>query len=344
MKRNIAIMVVLIVVFSLQVTMAFSQDTDTSARDKAAPWLKGVTIGPHPKDLSPVLPLKIYDENGDVPPATMTEDVEVVFTADSKIFDDTPPTSYKGEEIANPRWMRPPGVNWSFIDWEINKSTRATSRQGLAVNQMRVKPLKPTGRGNVTCHIGRRMKYDDPVAGHSKGTFVNSSGSSRVRVLDITPPTCGLEISVKDGKTGTFWTVENPPNEYPLPKHAQIFFSGSLCLLGARQDNIILSDYELGPDMVVTKKQAAVTVPANSILTLKVVGEDNYKLDNDKVRFGICDGAGGEPKVVGDVNPPDIDLSVQKLPKKPYLFVDASDMAGNRQTIFVPLIVKETGE
>lgn len=313
------------------------------AQDKAsseeAPWLKGVEISPIPKDLSPVIPLKIYGEGGAAIPATMTEDMPYTVMCESTIFDEAPPAEYKGQEIPNPSWVANPTPSWYFIDWEKNKNTMASTTHEVALNQMVIVPLNPTGKGAITCYIGRKMRYDLPEPGKTKVVYANSSGAKDVRVLDITAPTCGLEITVKNGKSATFWAIENPPNKFPLPKMADVCFSGGL-INEDPQEISVVQGLELGNNMIISEDQKAITLSADAELTIRVIGGDNYKLDNAKLKYGICNGAGGEPAPVGPVNAPELKLADLKLPENAHFYVDASDVAGNRQILFVPIKIK----
>ncbi len=320
-------------------TLTSAQDAPQGAPDlEKAPWLKGVEISPYPVDISPVIPLKIYSPDGEPLPATMTEDVPFMVVADSAIFDVAPPSEYKGQEIPNPRWVEKPAISWFVIDWEKNVNSHAETQEILPLNQMVIVPTTPTGRAAITCHIGRRMRYDLPEPGRTKETFANSSGAKDVRVLDITPPECGLEISVKDGDSGAFWPVENPPNKYPLPKLADVYLSGAL--FGAADKDILLQGLELGDNMVVAPEMGKVSLKANDVITLRVIGSDNYKLDNAKIKFGISNGAGGQPNPVGPVGESVIELEKLNLPEDPYLYIDATDTSGNRQVLFVPINIK----
>lgn len=337
MKRILTGLFTAVVVFSSMVS-AQEPQAGAPANLEKTPWLKGVQISPYPVDISPVIPLKIYSENGEAIPATLTEDVPLTVVADTTIFEDAPPAEYKGQQIPNPRWEENPAISWFFIDWEKNKNYMASVSEPLAANQMVIIPTTPTGKGAITCHIARRMRYDLPEPGRSKGTFANSSGAKDVRVLDITPPLCGLEISVENGGSGACWPVENPPDKYPLPKQADIYLSGPL--FNAQEQDILLQGIELGNNMVVAADQGALHVSANDKLSVKIIGSDNYKLDNSKLKFGLCNGAGGEPAPVGPVNADMIDLSKLKLPEALHLYLDATDVAGNRQVMFIPVIVK----
>jgi len=336
-KRSILVIVAIMVSLAGSVAV-LAQDSATGK--EGTPWLEGINMPPHPEDLSPVLPLKIYMENGEAIPATLTEDVPVTLVADTAIFDPEPPAEYNGTELPNAKWSRNAAVSWFFIDWEKNKNIPASSSVQMAVNQMIVTPINPTGRGAITCHIGRKMRYSDPVTGKNRGTFANASVGHDARVLDITPPTCGLEISVQGGRSGTFWVAENPPNKYPLPKMADVYFSGALINEADPAAILTVQGLELGSGMVVAPEQAAVHVPADAVLNIKVNGEDNYKLDTAKLKYGICKGAGGEPVPVSAINASEIALAELELPEKPYLYVDATDVSGNRQVLYVPLKIK----
>ncbi len=336
MKKLLTLAFVTLVGFS---SSAWAQEGGAVKIDEEkTPWLKGVDISPYPVDISPVIPLKIYAENGGAIPATLTEDVPLVVVADSTIFEAEPPAEYKGQPIPNPRWERNPSVSWYFVDWEKNKNFMASTSEPLALNQMVIIPTTPTGRGAITCHIGRKMRYDLDEPGRTKGTFANSSGAKDVKVLDITPPLCGLEISVENGPSGACWPVENPPDKYPLPKQADVYLSGAL--FNAVDQEILVQGLELGSNMIVPVEQAALSVSATDKLHIKVIGGDNYKLDNSKLKYGLCNGAGGEPAPIGEENAEVLDLSRLKLPKTPFLYLDATDVSGNRQLMFVPVKVK----
>ena len=339
MKIN-SLFVAVFVMLAGTVTLS-AQDAPAAKPSDATPWLEGVTIGEHPTDISPVLPMKISLENGEAIPASLSEDVPLTVVAQTAIFDDAPPATYNGMEIPNATWRRNPAISWFFIDWEKNRNFPASSTLEMAVNQMVITPLQPTGKGAITCHAGRKMRYDSAEAGKSKGTFANSSVAADVQVLDITPPVCGLEIATEDGRSATFWVAENPPNKYPLPKMADVYLSGSLANTADPAEIITVAGLELGPNMVVTPEQAAITVAADAVLKIKANGEDNYKLDTAKLKFGICAGAGGEPTPISEVNATEVKLAGLKLPENPHFYVDASDVAGNRQVLYVPLKIKK---
>ena len=299
------------------------------------PWLKDVKISPYLTEPSPTLPMQIFAENGKSVPATLTEDIPILVMAETAIFEPNPPESSKGVILPNSRWEEKPVINWYFVDWETNKNTPAILDSQLAVNQMYIKPKNPTGKGAITCYSSRKMRYDKDD-GTTKATYANSSRAADVTVLDITPPLCGFEITTKDGKKGTCWPVENPPDKYPLPKLADVHFTGSL--FGVGSNDIVVSGLELGDNMAILKEQAVLSVSRRDILTVKVIGGDNYKLNTEKIRFGICDGPNGS--VVGPINEEKIQLSKLRIPERPYLFIEAYDLAGNKQAMFIPMEIR----
>ncbi|HNX75153.1 MAG TPA: hypothetical protein PLM07_03825 [Candidatus Rifleibacterium sp.] len=341
MKKTILSAVAAVIVFG---SMVSAQEPQTGAPAPApvnlekTPWLKGVEISPYPVDISPVIPLKIYAENSEPIPATMTEDVPLTVIAETSVFDEAPPAEYKGQAIPNPRWEENPAISWFFIDWEKNKNHMASVSEPLAANQMVIIPTTPTGKGAITCHIARKMRYDLEEPGRTKSTYANSSGAKDVRVLDITPPLCGLEISIENGPSGACWPVENPPDKYPLPKQADVYLSGAL--FNAADQDILIPGLELGSNMVVAAEQGSLNVSPKDKLHIKVIGGDNYKLDNAKLKFGLCNGAGGEPAPASPVNEEILDLGKLKLPETPFLYLDATDVAGNRQVMFIPVKIK----
>lgn len=312
----------------------------TEAIDETAtPWLKGVEISPYPTDITPVLPMSFYLDDGSAIPATLTEDIPFMVTAESAIFDEAPPAADNGAEIPNPAWSDKPAINWHVIDWEQNTNIRCDTKKSISRNQMLVKPTFPTSRGAITCHIGRRMSYDAAEPGRRKSTFANSSRAADVRVIDITPPTCGLEISVKNGSKGSFWVEEAPKDKYPLPKTADLVLEGAL--FGEEGFSHVISGCEMGADITVEPEEACIRLSRSDTISLAVLGSDNYKIDSEKLKFGICSGAGGEPAPIGPQNSEEIDLSELELPRNLCAYVDASDTSGNRQVIFIPIKISE---
>lgn len=329
----------LLVVFSLAAIVLYAEEEIPSYELEGAPWLKGVTIGPVPTELSPVVPMQIFLESGEPIPATLTEDIPLNVVADTALFDPTPPSKYKEQVIPNPVWTKNVSIAWHLIDWEANVTTIASSSLPLAANQMEVVPITPTGRGAIVCYAGRKMRYDVPESGISKGTYANSSVGADVRVLDITPPTCGLQISVKGGEGALVWVEENPPNKYPLPKLADVCLQGALVNEADPEEIIRIPEFELGTGMMVSKENAAISVSADSVIKIEPIGDDNYRLDETKLKYGICADPSSEPISLAEENANEINLAEIKLPKQPYFFVDASDTTGNREILFVPIKV-----
>lgn len=303
------------------------------------PWLLGgVSVPMRPTEITPVLPMKIFLENGEEIPKELTEDEPLVLQADSSIFFDDAPTSDNGVEIPNPRWANPPTIGWRVIDWEKNKNVSCKSTSDMSFNSMVVIPSTPTKKGALTCSSGRLMKYDDLETGKTKSTYANSSIAKDVVIKDITPPTCGLEITIKEGFSGSIYPVENPPDQFPLPKTADIVTKGYLFNGDAEAYNEA-SGFVLGPDMV-APEEMAVALSRSDVINLTVIGDDNYKLNNAKLKYGICSGSGGEPTPVCEENQPEYDLAKIRLPKNPFFYLDATDEAGNREVLFIPIKVK----
>ena len=304
------------------------------------PWLKGVTLDKVPAYITPVLPMKFYLKNGEPIPKVVKEDEPLYVQVDSNIFFDDVPTKDRNYEIPNPAWEEAfPSINWKLINWEINKNVSCKSTTNLPLNCMIVVPVSPTKRGAIYCDAARKLSYDVIETGERTKTFANSSGAKDIEVKDITPPTCGLEITVEGGHTGSVFPIENPPDKFPLPKTADLVMQGPL-FNGDNDYQEILSGYVLGPDMIAPDEQAAVYVERGDVVKLSVIGDDNYKLDKNKLKFGICSGAGGEPTPVCEENQPEYDLAGIKLPEKPYFYLDATDVEGNREVLFIPIKIK----
>jgi hypothetical protein len=314
-------------------SFAFAEEDKDYSCPKT-PWLKNVKISPYITEPSPTIPLNIFGENGMPIPATITEDMPIMVMAESAIFEPYPPDHDRGVDLVNSRWDEKPVMNWYFADWELQRNTNASISEELAINQAIIVPTRPTSKGAILCFSSRKMRYDIGD-GRTKATYVNSSRGADVTVLDITPPLCGFEITTKDGHTGTCWPVENPPDKYPLPKYADIYFSGSL--FGATSEEKLIPEVELGDNMMVDPYHAALLVTRRDVLTIKVIGEDNYKLDTDRIRFAICDGPAGA--LVSPENQEVIHISKLKLPERPYLFLEAYDVSGNKQAMYIPIKV-----
>ena len=311
--------------------------SDGTENTEKHPWLKGVSIEMVPSHITPVIPMQLFMGSGEPLPKELNEDETIVVNADSEIFFSDPPTKDRNMEIPNPVWVHDAVVKWKVTDWGKNKSDICDFRPDLPGNQMEVKPLYPTDIGSIDCHVSRKMSYEDLQSGKKKFCFANSSRGVKVKIKDITPPTCGLQISVKDGGTSTILPVENPPNEYPLPKHADLMVHGSLTN-GDPDYKEVIQGLELGAEMVAPINEAGITLSRKSVVKLAIVGDDNYKLNNEKFRFGITSVGGGEPAPLGGKeNEPEIDLSEIKLPDAPFFYLVAEDMAGNKEVLFIPI-------
>ena len=61
-------------------------------------------------------------------------------------------------------------------------------------------------------------------------------------------------------------------------------------------------------------------------------------MNNEKIRFGVTNAAGGDPvSICGDENKSEIDLSQFILPDAPCFYLVAEDMAGNKEVLFIPI-------
>ena len=315
--------------------------TSPNINVEKTPWLKGVELDPVPQRITPVIPMKVTLPNGKRVPKVLTEDEPIDILADSSIFFDDPPTKDRGKDVPNPAWEEQPRVLWRVINWETNKSTLCKKIAGQAPNYATIVPLNPTKHGALCCGVGRKMSFETET-GERRNTFANSSGAVDVRIKDITPPTCGLEITVVGGLSGSVYPVENPPNKFPLPKTADIIIKGSLFSKDNDPDyEEVVSGQNLGLDMQAPDEQGSIKVERGDVIKITVIGDDNYKLNTDKVKYGICAGAGGEPTPIIQENQPEYDLAGIKLPKNPYVYLDATDMAGNREVLFIPIKVKK---
>jgi hypothetical protein len=300
---------------------------------KKAPWLKGVTIPPVPPRVSPVVPAFIFGPDGAGIPATLSEDIPVLFTVDSEVFAPKPPTEFKGEQLPNGVWDGQPSVRWFSQDVGRKKSTLASCSEILPKNQMKIAPLDPCKRGAITVTLARRMKYED-TPGHFRLTYVNSSRGAVVGVTDITPPTCGLEIKGAT-RSGSFWSTEAPPNA-PPPKNGNAFLRGSFLTQDGKDLEVIVQGLDLGL-MVVPEAQATILLPKDEPVTIQLILQDNVKVDEKSVRFGISDGAAEEPVPVGTLNPEKVKLSDLPPTKNAFFFIEAKDTSGNKQVFYVPV-------
>jgi len=341
MKRFTLLAVVLVALMVIPAPGLFAEEEggpEPSAPkidEEKTPWLKGVTIPPFPPNVSPVIPAKIYGPDGGPIPATMSEDIPVLFTVDSEIFAEKPPTEFKGTQLLNGAWDGTPSVRWFFADIGKHRSTLASCTEILPKNQMKIMPLDPCPFGGISVTLARPMKYEYSP-GRFRRAYVNSSIGANLAVTDITPPTCGIEIKGTT-RQGSFWSVENPPNG-PAPKGADAFLRGSFLTQDGQDLEIVVRGLQLD-HMVVPGNQATILLPKDEELEIRLVLLDNDKVDEKTIHYGISDGAGDEPLPVGPVNPDRLKLSDLKLPEKAFFFIDSKDVSGNRQIFFVPVKV-----
>ncbi len=314
----------------------------TNSDSERAPWLKGAENTPvRPVIPAPVMDMSIGDENGNPLPNEVTEDIPFTVTANSDIYFDEAPTKSitSNYEFLQAEWVdQAPITLWFIDDWSKKSSSLASTSANLAINQKIIIPTTPTDRGSLTCHSSRKMKYYTEE-GKKVLCFANSTCAKLFKVKDITPPTCGLEISINNGNTGRLWPVENPPDHYPLPKTADMCFSGSL-FNDDPEEVRVSQGYELGDKMIVSGSDAAIKLKKTDVIKVKVIGDDNFKLNNQKLKYGVCAGAGGEPTPVSPVNVAEIDFSKFAIPENPYLYLDAYDMAGNREILYIQLDIE----
>lgn len=316
----------------------YAQDESNSSKP---PWRTGGEYLPvRPLIPNPVIKMTITDENGQQLPKEITEDVPLTVMANSDIFFDEPveKSITRNFTFHDPQWLEKPSSFWFVNDWKKNKATPASTSYDVAPNQMVIIPTTPAEKGAISCFTSRKMCYirED---GQKVTCFANSSDMRGFKVKDITPPTCGLEISVVDGETGKCWPIENPPNHYPLPKTADMCFSGEL--FNSPSEIRVIEGFELGSNMIVKADDGGINLKKTDVIKVKVIGDDNYKIDPDKLKYGVCNGAGGEPSPASAENADEIDFTKFLIPENPYLYLDASDMAGNRQILFIPINIVE---
>jgi|GEM_PF-641037 len=324
----------------------FAQDQETSQGDKSAskidpektPWLQGVTLPPVPVGPAPIYTVDISGVNGSPLPATLSEDIPIYLSAQSEIFGNTPPGSWKDQHLTNVEWSGATSIHWFFDDVRQNKSMLASCEENLPMNQMKVTPLDPCSKGAVSVFLSRPFKYEEKP-GQLKTIFANGSKALHVKVTDITPPTCGLEVT-SDGGKGIVWAVETPANKYPLPKTADVHFKGTVFSQAGTEVDSRVAGIELGTKMVLAADQCNLFLSKDKEINLKVVLQDNDRVDENSVKYGICEVVNNQPVLVGEANPTTIKPKSLKLPEKPYFFIEAMDPSGNHQVMCVPVTFK----
>ncbi len=299
------------------------------------PWLEGVTISPVPAVPSPKVELELVAADGNPLPATLSEDVAITCTVHSPVFDAKPPADFEGQALTNGEWAGQCSVNWFFDDVGKNKSTQASCSEPLPLNQMKVTPLDPTGHGAVTVFVSRPMRYEyEP--GKLRRIYVTGGKSHQAKVTDITPPCCGIELTV--GKhSATVWSVEEPPHKYPLPKTADVMGKGALLSHPPADKEAQLSGIELGTNAVLPAEQLTIHLPKKGELKIQLAVTDNDQVDEKSLRFGFCEVMGDQIKVLGEESPAKLDLAKAGLPAKAWVFVEAKDMTGNLSRLVIPI-------
>jgi len=317
---------------------ASDQGTGSDVSTPGTPWLKGVNIPPVPEGPAPICKVDILLSDGSALPATVSEDVALHLACNSELLGDKPPLKAGEVELKAGEWTQRASVNWFFDDVGKNKSTLASCSDNLPANQMKVIPVDPCRTGRVTVHVSRPMKYQE-ANGQYKTVWANGGHALMVNVSDITPPCCGMKVSA-GGFKGSLWTVENPANG-PAPKKAEVVVEGDLVSEAHTPTNKQVNGLDLGPSMALTPDQAALYLPKAGPVSMELILADNDKVDDQSVKYGLCEYANGMAKPIGQPNQASFDPSKVPLPKgQVYLYVEAKDVSGNHGAIFVPVVFK----
>ncbi len=306
------------------------------------PWFGGGdnTYIPN-RDNSPILEMSLKNESDEIIPEEILEDFPLSIKAESDIFSEEAPIGMGNsfEYFDQPQWLEPNAkALWFINDIDNDKSYMATYSPDLAVNQIIINPTNPAENCSITCYGSRKMKYvkSDGRMGISNA---KANAIAKFRVKDITPPTCGFSISVVNGENGSCWPTEEPLDKPDYTKTAQLHFSGYLFTNSdsERTGNI----YNLGEEMIISNEDGVLNIHKDNIIKVKIIQNDNYKLDPESIVFGICGGAGGVSSAISQLNTEEIDLSEIEFPENPYLFLEAKDNEGNLQKLFLPIIIQE---
>jgi hypothetical protein len=298
-----------------------------------------VTISPVPDKPSPIYKVDIVAADGTAVPASMSEDVPVDFVANSDIYGEKPVQEWQGQPMTNAEWTSTPVVtNWFFDDVAKNKSTQASVNEAMAPNRMRVVPIDPCAQGAVTVHISRQVRYQD-AKGQVHTVWSNGGRSLQTRVSDITPPLVGLAVQVEGGK-GSVWAVENPPNEYPLPKHADIHVQGDVFSQAPEGIEKIVAGLELNNKMELPAGEVTLYLPKTKEVSLEAIVKDNDQVEPTAIVYGLCEVSNGVPRLVGEQNPTKFTASKLDLPKQVHLYIEAKDLSGNHAMLFIPVVFR----
>ncbi|MBF0543602.1 MAG: hypothetical protein HQM08_04175 [Candidatus Riflebacteria bacterium] len=312
--------------------------TQTQPSQGKGHWLDGVDIPPTPPFPAPQFSVQISLPDGSPVPATLTEDMGVVFSAQSDIFGDNPPTEYQGNPLTNAQWAGVTSINWYFDDVTKNKSTHASATEGLPPNQIQVIPLDPTVAGAVSVFLSRPLRYEESP-GQYRRIYATASKSAPTRVIDITPPCPGMEITLDNGISGQIWSVEEPPNKFPLPKTANVIYKGALFSKDGQDVNKNVIDIPLGQKMVLPETDATAFIPAKTKVTVKSISTDNDQIDDKTLKIGICE-LDSVPQIISDHITENYEAQKFTALKKPGLFLEIADKTGNKSCIFVRVMLK----
>ena len=107
-----------------------------------------------------------------------------------------------------------------------------------------------------------------------------------------------------------------------------------------QDEQAVATGLELGANMIVTPEQGKLLLPKNGVAKIKVMLQDNDKVDEKSLKFGLCEIAAGKIAPFGQSNPATIDLGKVKLPANSSIYVEAKDVSGNHQILCVPVVVK----
>lgn len=317
---------------------------DTASGDEkdvstdATPWLKGVTLPPKPEGPAPVVPVSIVMPSGEAIPATVTEDIPILFGVDTELLGDKPPTMAGDIPLTNAEWVGVPTVNWFFDDVGKNESTLASCSQVLPRGQMYVTPINPCRKGAVTVHISRQLKYQE-ANGQYQRVWANGGRALNMVVTDITPPLCGFKLTAGE-KGATVWAIENPLNHYPPPKTVDIQAEGDAVVSPDGDGRKLVAGIPMGGATAVAREALALHFPKGGEVKVELVLSDNDKVDDRTVKFGLCEFAGGAMRPVGPANPQTFQPAKLDLPKNLHFFVEAKDLSGNLGTIIIPVEFK----
>ncbi|MFZ2959667.1 MAG: hypothetical protein WA705_22500 [Candidatus Ozemobacteraceae bacterium] len=299
------------------------------------PWLDGVTISPIPSVPAPIFPVELQTGEGTTLPATVTEDVPLMLTVHSELLGGKPPREWQGQPLTSAEWTGGCSVNWFFEDIGRNKSTQASCSASLPMNQMQVTPLDPTAQGAVTVYLSRPLRYEfEP--GKFRRIYVTGAVSAQTRVLDVTPPTCGLELKQGAG-TLSLWAVEAPPHKNP-PKTADVVGRGTLLdRKGLETIETTGHEIDLGPNGMLSSDTMTVYLNKTDEVSFNLIITDNDRVEEKTIRFGFCQYVNGLVKVIGEENPARVKPSSSSFPEKVSLFVEAQDPSGNLGRLIVPV-------